>query len=553
MYSFPCRRDYKIGPNEAKEMLYAYQECMEQGGVVMTLPEHRLSFEIKAYERCHARSFEEARGIFKVQQFLRENARDVLDESDEILHVKYQLVYTLGKQIGVAGGSLRWEIAQDLLQMVPAEIKHLLNKYGETQIEYKEKESSHFPHCRLLSRDCGTELCTNLAKKIVMSKRCIPNVTKDRRQLLIEFLTVEELSREKLNHVMKLYPVEAHQDKLLTYRGLLACGVLVSSLIKRWRVNYGVNSTSSYRRMAVPFRAKDVASERVEFGHPDIAIILTHLSYYYSGLTDQHLEHVFVLLYLEPDPYSLFESWRNLLKDKSAVSGLSGVNLNDFFQKTEVLFPALRKNMGVINFWLSRVVFPQESKQFGWKVGCSPWDLCQDRKMTNHTTTGFSGTNDSKLLLPMTIKQADLNELKWTNGSVINILLQQKRYEALPMGITGKDILKKLVDANIRVLIDVGALMLELSNEQVATEWLKLLDKELSVCVDAAVYFDEGDTLTVLDKNGFKTRFELSTYRSRLDRCVVYLDDVHTRGTDLKIPHNNDACVTLGKNHHPTN
>jgi hypothetical protein len=37
--------------------------------------------------------------------------------------------------------------------------------------------------------------------------------------------------------------------------------------------------------MAVPFQAKDVPAERAEFGHPDVAIILTILSYYYSGLS----------------------------------------------------------------------------------------------------------------------------------------------------------------------------------------------------------------------------------------------------------------------------
>lgn len=35
--------------------------------------------------------------------------------------------------------------------------------------------------------------------------------------------------------------------------------------------------------MAIPFKAKDVAAEMTEFGHPDVAICLTQLSYYYSG------------------------------------------------------------------------------------------------------------------------------------------------------------------------------------------------------------------------------------------------------------------------------
>jgi hypothetical protein len=126
-----------MGHAESSVLFEVYRECMSLGGVVMTLPEHRLSFELKSYERCHARSFEEARGIFCVQQFLRDNARDILDESDEILHVKYQLVYTLGKQLGLGGGCLRWEVVQQLLKLVPGEIKELLDKCGDTEVEFQ--------------------------------------------------------------------------------------------------------------------------------------------------------------------------------------------------------------------------------------------------------------------------------------------------------------------------------------------------------------------------------------------------------------------------------
>jgi hypothetical protein len=43
-------------------------------------------------------------------------------------------------------------------------------------------------------------------------------------------------------------------------------------------VNYGVNS-NGFRKMVVPFKAKDVALERIEFGHPNMAIVLNLLLY----------------------------------------------------------------------------------------------------------------------------------------------------------------------------------------------------------------------------------------------------------------------------------
>jgi Protein of unknown function (DUF3638) len=41
--------------------------------------------------------------MLAVQRWLKRFARDILDESDEILHVKYQLVYTIGSQQPVDG------------------------------------------------------------------------------------------------------------------------------------------------------------------------------------------------------------------------------------------------------------------------------------------------------------------------------------------------------------------------------------------------------------------------------------------------------------------
>ncbi len=62
---------------------------------------------------------------------------------------------------------------------------------------------------------------------------------------------------------------------------------------------------------------------------------------------------------------------------------------------------------------------------------------------------------------------------------------------------------------------------------------------------DATVYFNSNDVLMTVDRNGIKTEFDFSVYRNKLDRCLVYLDDAHTRGTDLKFPLGWKACVTL--------
>ena len=66
---------------------------------------------------------------------------------------------------------------------------------------------------------------------------------------------------------------------LFALRGLLAYDVVLHSLKKRHRVDFGVNPQGK-KRLAVPFRACDTPSERSEFEHPEMAIVLTCIAYY---------------------------------------------------------------------------------------------------------------------------------------------------------------------------------------------------------------------------------------------------------------------------------
>ena len=93
----------------------------------------------------------------------------------------------------------------------------------------------------------------------------------------------------------------------------------------------------------------------------------------------------------------------------------------------------------------------------------------------------------------------------------------------------------------IRVLLDVGAQILDLSNMNVAAAWLSLTSDAAG-----AIYFDEGDQLMVLPKNGTMLPLMSSPLSQQLDRCITYLDHAHTRGTDIKFPKGFRAAVTLG-------
>lgn len=275
--------------------------------------------------------------------------------------------------------------------------------------------------------------------------------------------------------------------------------------------------------------------------------MLTCLSYYYQGLTNTQLETCFELLYKLDNPALEYDQW--IYKNKSIPEEfrrLNSINVEDREQFKQVLVPAFARNVAVVNFFLSAVAFPKQAKQFPHKLVTSGWDLAETK---SHVTTGFSGTNDNKYLLPTSISQADPLGQSSTNALVLTYLLQPENNHYLcsrrsdGTACSASELLKLLVSQTpeIKVLLDVGAQMLELQNVELVRFWLKMRPDVL-----AAVFFSESDDLMVLPQNGSPVPLSSSPFAQQLEKCVVYLDDGHTRGTDLKLPRDTRAAVTLG-------
>ena len=151
--------------------------------------------------------------------------------------------------------------------------------------------------------------------------------------------------------------------------------------------------------------------------------------------------------------------------------------------------------------------------------------------------------------MPTPITQQDPDHQRGTNAKVLAYLLQPENdgYMQISWGNgkrrTAREFLELLVvqKPEIRVVLDVGAQVLELTNRQFAEAWL-----ELKPVAKAAIYFNEDDELSVLTQEGTTQLLLESTFSRRLDECVVYLDDAHTRGTDIEFSIDFRAAVTLG-------
>ena len=205
------------------------------------------------------------------------------------------------------------------------------------------------------------------------------------------------------------------KDVIYILRGILNYDILYVILSKRWKVDYGVNKTSKKLLQAVPYRAKDVPADRAQFAHPDIAIGLTHLSYYYSGLTDSQMDYVFDLLNKSSEAFYIYAEWIKELpkfiqtdKKYSSVMQYSSINLSDSTQKHQLLYPLFKMHVPVINYWMSQFLFPKEAKEFQSRLSMSAWDLCN---LNKNLVVGFSGTNDSRFLLPESMNYYDIPHL----------------------------------------------------------------------------------------------------------------------------------------------
>ncbi|CAF1123773.1 unnamed protein product [Rotaria sp. Silwood1] len=141
------------------------------------------------------------------------------------------------------------------------------------------------------------------------------------KPIILSFILETHSSVEYLVHKFPRLDLQL----FLIIRGLLSSEVLLVAFKNRYRVNYGVNSSSSFNRlMTVPFPAKDVVADRTEFGHPDVALVLTKISYYYLGLNEE-----------ETDPASIYDQWILYEDEKyipKSIKQWNEVNLKDYQQ-----------------------------------------------------------------------------------------------------------------------------------------------------------------------------------------------------------------------------
>ncbi|KAN0080285.1 Protein of unknown function (DUF3638) domain containing protein [Tylopilus felleus] len=395
-------------------------ECMEKGGILVVQPEHFLSLKLVSVEK-------------QLLQGEEKNLAELLLQLGGGSILIRETSWTRATKSSTFG--ISW--------CTRSAFSNTWKKCFPLGVEYGSGLSGSFPHLRVLSADAGQELISWMVQDILDG--WLPNFNFGQlrlpyRDTIQSFISCKNVPPTKVQ-LVKDYAQQTH---------------------------YGL--TLTWTMLGVPYRAKDVPAQRAEFGHQDVAIILTCLCYYYGGLSDEQLKLSFEILLKQDDPSLDYNLWVEICPSVP-----------------ECL------NRATVDFYISNIVFPREAKEFPSKLSCS----------------GFSGTNDGQYLLPLHITQHDPDHQQGTNAKVLSYLLQPENKHYMCMTLENGE-------------------------------------RQTSTNASAAIYFNEDDELMVLTRDGSKYLFISSPFAQQLDQCIVYLDDAHKRGTDIKFPSGFRAAVTLG-------
>ncbi|KAL8935316.1 MAG: hypothetical protein Q9211_004757 [Gyalolechia sp. 1 TL-2023] len=542
-------------------------------GILLALPEHLLSFQLSGLQELSNGHYSESTYMIKLQAWFARIARDVLDECDHMLAVKTQLIYPSGSQSPVDGHPNRWKSVQKLLKLAKTHLKHLRREYPRS-LEVIDRKAGAFPTVYFLDqrvKDVFVERLTDSVLRGDGSLLPIHECSTEEVAFATDLLHHAQFTKSNASDVAQVFRNKKDvRLQLLLLRGLLIHKILLLGLNKRWNVQYGIHPLRD--PIAVPFRSKGIPSDQAEFGHPDVSIILTCLSFYNTGLTLSQFRQSLGLLLKSDEPVREFESWiSEAERFPPSLRSWDSINIDDKAQ-CAALWDHLRLQMGVVNFFLNHFVFPRHAKTFDRKLVSSGWDIATPTRAakaavgrnlkenkpsatggrpagggTTALTVGFSGTNDNKTLLPLNVLQSDLPGLSHTNAEVLTYLLQPRNRGYVPAcdrfgrRLGERELLNILKDRNIRMLLDAGAQILELDNISLAKTWLGV-DTE----AEAAVFFGEDERARVVYRDGKIQPLAASPYLDNLGACVVYLDEAHTRGVDLKMPPHAVAALTLG-------
>ncbi|KAH3756032.1 nxn protein [Pelomyxa schiedti] len=514
----------------------------------------------------------------------------IMDEVDVLLHpLRSELNFPIGHKDAIDMSGHRWDLPIHLIDAIffattgrsSCDVQTFSKQAAALKVDpaallksisvavsqgFDAHKMQHQPHLVLLDQDWYHGSLKPLLAQwalLWLYDRFVGAVTVP-SEILYSYITGENPDTHRTKIEEGLLP---ESKKLLNLTRNWLLHLFPHVLAKINRVTFGLltpadmlnidpRTPQSRLLMAVPFVGKDVPSRSSEFAHPDAVIGLTILAYRYEGVRQSDLMRVMSQLKQdfarqvgprEQRPAStMFKNWLALAREtasaavvaaSSSILPLALFQPNDPKQMTQ-LYALVRRLPQLIHYYLCQHVFPACMNFQLLKVSACGHELGSNLLFGRRI--GFSGTPSN--LLPL-----DLGECQYepgSDGKILNVLTSPNVVSAsLKTDWTAKSLLRDICQADppFLALIDTGALITGMDNEEVAHFMLQLLPDWM----EGFVYLDRADRQMVLLRSGQSVK--LSECGISPSRRFTFYDQVHTTGMDIKQASNARAVVTIGK------
>jgi hypothetical protein len=178
--------------------------------------------------------YEIGKVMVRMQQWLYQHARDILDESNEILSVRFELIYTLGIQQNIEFSPDRWVIIQRVLGVFSKTARDVLDEFPQG-LEVLEGTARSFPRIRILQEAAVKILLNRVAKFICGSgMSSLAMWTVNERNIIFEYLTNLQIPKARAAILeTKVFETQFTKMSLPLLRGCLQPMRWSSSLQRR--------------------------------------------------------------------------------------------------------------------------------------------------------------------------------------------------------------------------------------------------------------------------------------------------------------------------------
>ena len=261
----PFSRSLRMDASLVNTISDLYRKCAAEGGVLVVQPEHILSQKLMHIDYLltsdgNREKLSVAQKLGALQDWITKSSRDVLDESDELLHVRYQLVYTAGEQMPVDDHPNRWITIQQVFSRLQAHAENLGANSPTMIVVDTASPVNGFPTIRLLDSAIFQDLSSLIIDDAFegrLSNLQLSVLPSFIRGATRRFMAQREVPSEDYNLIRSHCEGTTLFKGILLLRGLLMdSGGILDYVLKerRWRVDYGLDPSRTL--LAVPYRAK---------------------------------------------------------------------------------------------------------------------------------------------------------------------------------------------------------------------------------------------------------------------------------------------------------